>query len=207
MQRCAGFESAGYQGTVPFQIQNEWCDVLYCALVFSFHRRNYPVNLLCASLCTTQSTIWYSGLGFMLGGELCVLDECNDTFELHLWVFSHTTPQAESVVGTEAPQWGLGWMGPHTMGLGCLMTRELGKMPKECGTTDRHPPGMHPRAPECLEASAGSKCALCARNRQSWHCLTFSFYLASDHHANHLHFAGIVFKMSHRRLYLNTWSS
>lgn len=44
----------------------------------------------------------------MLGGELCVLDECNDTFELHLWVFSHTTPQAESVVGTEAPQWGLG---------------------------------------------------------------------------------------------------
>lgn len=56
---------------------------------------------------------------------------------------------------------------PHTMGLGYLVARELGKMPKECGTTDRHPSGMHLRAPERLEASAGNKCVLCARNRQS----------------------------------------
>lgn len=43
----------------------------------------------------------------MLGGELCVLGECSDTFELYHWVFSQSTPKAESV------------------------GRELGKMPKE----------------------------------------------------------------------------
>lgn len=34
----------------------------------------------------------------------------------------------------------MGRMGirPHTMGLDCLVARELEKMPKECGTTDRH---------------------------------------------------------------------
>lgn len=62
--------------------------------------------------------------------------------------------------------WGMG-IRPHTMGLGYLVVRELGKMPKECGTTDRHPLGMHTRSPDALEASAVSKCVLCAKSRQT----------------------------------------
>lgn len=63
----------------------------------------------------------------------------------------------------------MGWKGirPHTMGCDCLVARELEKMPKECGTTDRHPLRMHLRAPSPLEASAVSERVLHARNRQS----------------------------------------